>query len=634
MSSQVSPSLDFDFDKFLAEETVETANYGNPSHISQFPEHNGVPLDYDILQYNGFPQGIDDQGWYEDLSQAGPAPRIEHQQEQEDANFDDVASNWWEAQVQGDYLATQPTNHGSSSVPINISAPVDEGLWNPLSEDIKAHVYPSSAPITRPSSVEAVGRDHLVPNPGNGVFLNPILNNFTSPSTPLGIIDAHMFPFEAELQAALQLELDNQIELEKTREIVAALETELSRRKQSEEDLLEKLQNAKSLLPVPPTPAPTPAPSGEGIKTPKNNRTHNIASTDPTKHYDPLTETPKSWGTVAFDTGRHIFRYTKYGELDPKQTFEVNQIAEFLSQHPLPNKTLTLWIQTVPADSAGRYATKTSDKCRFSNCPDPNRTIRKGDFRVAFDEDFSNRKRDPFHVAGYCHLFCLEKNFDFPQICKDYDVRPDTRELPEGKNKMAITRDHKSMAGIVTKFIRESVPWADVKGGRPEQYYGESLCFKLTMEHLEKQPRHLQGIREVRGGNTIDRHKNNLDVYVENQRRVRLEQSAGKRPAEKRPAGKKTAGERPAKRSKGKEKAKRNRDEEEGEESILDDEILQRGLKSPHKVKRLSMWLVDSSASSKRKLEAESESDDDSDGDGLSRRPFKRLRSGRRLFPV
>lgn len=597
--SQVPPPLDdFDFAAFMAiplpGETGGAAGYGT---FAQPDQH---------------PQALEEDGWYGDSSQAPQPPHIEYHLDEPASANAAVANDWL------DHVGRE--GYGSSSVPINISAPADQEHCNSLLGDASTHIYASSAPITRPASAAAISRNHLAPYPAAELFLNPISNNFTSPGTPLSVIDSHLYPFEAELQAALQAELDEQNEVERTRDLVVALETELNRRKQSEEGLLARLETAKALLPVPPTPAPTPYASS-GVKTPRNKRKLNIASTDPTQHYHPPAQTPVSWGTVAFDTGEHVFRYTKYGDLDPKRAFEAEQIVEFLSQHPLPNGTLTLWIQTVPADSAGRYPSKNSDKCRFSNCPDALRTIRKGDFRVALDEDSANAQRDPFHVAAFVHLYCLEKNFDFPQICKDFDVRPDERVLPEGKNKMAITRDHRSMGDIVARFVEASTPWAAVDGGRPAQYYAQTLCYQLTKEHLEKQPRHLQRIREERGGNTIDIHMNNLDVYVEGQRARREQQvrsAVTKPPARKRPAARE--------RGKGTGKRKTEADDDDGYDSLFDDGPLQRGLTSPLEVKRLRMRPSHDSGC-KRELEEESESDSDV-SHGSS---YTRLRSGHRI---
>ncbi|PBP24342.1 hypothetical protein BUE80_DR004701 [Diplocarpon rosae] len=546
---------------------------------------------------------------YVDQSYLG-RPLSKEQSEEQAETKEYESLNWLlQEDLRQQALAVPPANHGSSSVPITISAPVDEGRWDTHPYDPSPHHWSSSAPITRPSSATAIRQEQFSSN-----YLNPILNAFTNTSTPLSIIDAHTFPFEAELRAALEAELKKQHEESQDQDLVVVLEAELRRGIDSEEGLIDKLVEAKRRIPVPPTPVPTPA--AEGSKTPRNKRTHNIASTDPTKHYRPPGQKPESWGNVRFDTGEPIFVYTDHGELDPRQTFDVEQISDFLSQNPLINKTFTLWIQTVPADSGRRYPTKNSDKCRFSCCPDPNHTIRKGDFRVAFDEDSSNKYRDPYHCAAYVHLYCLEKYLDFPSICRDFDVRPDTRELPEGKNKMAITRDHESMARVVEDFVKNSVPWAEFgTGDRPDTYYKYTLCSELTNEHLAKQPRHLQMIREQRGGNTIDRHRNNLDLYVQSQKALRAERPrVGKKSAELKSTG----------RGKGKDKSTaKRRDEDGGDASDLDDDILQKGLTSPIGVKRPELTIENTSTSIRRKPSEKSEGE----SDALLRRHYKKMKA-------
>jgi hypothetical protein len=306
------------------------------------------------------------------------------------------------------------------------------------------------------------------------------------------------------------------------------------------------------------------------MKKAGNKRPANIRNFNAAEFYEPLRSRPASWGSVNPETGDQLFQYTEHGELNPLHTFSTAQISEYIGKHPLhnvrglhnPKKSgLTLWVQTVPADSGKRYPEKQSDKCRFADCPDPHHTIRKGEFRVAFDEQHSRRRcTDPFHNAGYVHLYCLEKFFDFPQICKNFNALPDTRVLREGKNKMAITRDHASMEDLVLEFIAGSVPWAQFGyGQRPKDYYEYTLCSRLTAEHLVRQPRHLQSIREKRGGNSIDIHKNNLDLCVANAKLLK-ENRAALPKADPKPKAQK------------KRKAKVM---EESEESVLDEKILE-----------------------------------------------------------
>ncbi|KIN06158.1 hypothetical protein OIDMADRAFT_24492 [Oidiodendron maius Zn] len=268
-------------------------------------------------------------------------------------------------------------------------------------------------------------------------------------------------------------------------------------------------------------------PKPKGITMSKSARTLNIVNFDSSRFYSPLAEPPKSWNPPhSPDT---LFQYNAQGELDPQCAFSREQILKYLTHHPLhtfyqslpstKRSGLTLWIQTTPADASKRYPTKLSSKCRFSDCPAPNRSIRNGQFRVAFDEQSTfDKSSDPFHNAGYVHLFCLEKNFDFPRLCKRFNILGDDREIAEGRNKMAITRDHPAMLDIVNDFIQTSIPWG---GKRPENWYEHSLSLALTRHHLGHQSKMRQRVRDTRDGNSIDRHLNNLDIMVEIREAIR-----------------------------------------------------------------------------------------------------------------
>jgi hypothetical protein len=249
----------------------------------------------------------------------------------------------------------------------------------------------------------------------------------------------------------------------------------------------------------------------------EKKRQANIENIDPSKHYQKLSEVPRSWDPRN-GSGMLTFQYNEYGELSTNDKFSPGQILEYLYEHPLhyngnghydiENTRLILWIQVTPADSGRRYPYKNSDKCRFADCPIPQNSIRKGFFRVAFDEHTAlGRQIDPYHCAGFVHLFCLEKFCDFPRICRDLIVLPDQRILPEGRNKMAVTRDHEEMVEVARTFIQSSqkmMPWD----------YEQTLCFQLTSKHLELEPTVRVTTRNNRGGNHIGLHKGDLDKFV------------------------------------------------------------------------------------------------------------------------
>ncbi|TAQ85685.1 Phosphatidate phosphatase/4-nitrophenylphosphatase [Chlorociboria aeruginascens] len=267
-----------------------------------------------------------------------------------------------------------------------------------------------------------------------------------------------------------------------------------------------------------------------------NRRSENIQSFNPLRYYLPLVTQPASWGVKPV-TGDPLFTYTKDGELDPYIRFSKTQFCYFIFNHPLnppPSSNaslresgLTLWIQKTPSDCKRRYPNGKSDKCRFEDCPISHNTIHKGDFRVALDEQHKKKnKSDPFHNAGYVHLWCLEKFFDFPTLCRQVNIRADDRVLREGKNKMAVTRDFPEMLRVIDAFVEKCSPWED---GKPQGYYQHTLNYALTMEQLRLEPKNRALVRKRRGGNTIDLHLNNLEVYIANSENLRWENLHGKR---------------------------------------------------------------------------------------------------------
>ena len=401
----------------------------------------------------------------------------------------------------------------------------------PIAEISPRHIH-NSTPEPEPLTVNPALIGRNTPPPGlarpeinvpETQFQNNILNSFKRLSGPLRVLDRFHYPFEIELEQALQRELQIQLQKEQELEMEREFQAELQRHRELEQDLANAFELEVKQEETEP---------GFNGRAPKNKRPTNIQNLNPSQFYLPLQETPRSWGTVNPATDEQLFRYTSEGELLPQLEYTVEQITEYLSSHPLhqtrgtKNSGLILQVQIAPADSSKRYPNKGSGKCRFAACPVTNHTIHKGEFRVAFDEQsHTGYQSDPFHNAGYVHLFCLEKFLDFPQLCKDFNVCPDDRVLPEGKNKMAITRDHASMKAIVDWFIANSQPW-NVSGRRTNDYYQYTLNYALTVEHLQKQPKHLQAIREKRAGNSIDTHLNNLDVYVAQERVIRERKSA------------------------------------------------------------------------------------------------------------
>ncbi len=233
-------------------------------------------------------------------------------------------------------------------------------------------------------------------------------------------------------------------------------------------------------------------------------RSNQIKTFKTEKFYNVLPSIPEGWGGPEIN-GEPRFQYDEFGELIPGRQYTPEQILEFIYQNP---RNLVLWIQTTPADSSRRYPHAKSDKCRFIGCPVKNHTIHKGFFRVAFDEHSQSKlKLDPYLCAGFVHLHCLEKFLNFPRICKERIVLPDSRRLPEGKNKMAVTRDHSELFEMVNHFKKKS------QRPIPLEYSG-TLCSALTEAHFGLEANVRDGMRQKRGGNHIGIHRGDVDKYA------------------------------------------------------------------------------------------------------------------------
>lgn len=237
------------------------------------------------------------------------------------------------------------------------------------------------------------------------------------------------------------------------------------------------------------------------------------------KSFSGAFEFERQW--TSSQTG-FTFHYNEHHELDSHMKFRSEQVLDYIQNHihfttyadilfgGTRSNALTIWIQNHPADSSARYPHKLSSKCRFESCPNPNNTINKGEYRVCFDEwDWAgDDDKDPFHNAGYAHLFCLEEQIDFPWLCKVYNVRGDDRHFrKETSNKMAITRDYRQMLNLVNDYISDSQQWP---APRPADWYEDSLCKMLTDYHLDHQPRGRQDVRNSRAGISLDRYHGDL----------------------------------------------------------------------------------------------------------------------------
>ncbi|KAL9031265.1 MAG: hypothetical protein Q9196_000703 [Gyalolechia fulgens] len=234
-----------------------------------------------------------------------------------------------------------------------------------------------------------------------------------------------------------------------------------------------------------------------------NSRTTAIHQFDPSKVYDPLPAPLTSWS---------IFKYTAIGELETGRLYTPSQIYEYLYSNPLhtlpnglydpKNSGLHLLIQRNPADSARRYPTPSSNRCRFISCFATHNVINQGHIRVCFDEQSQfGHNNDPFHAAAYVHLNCLERFLDFPALCRDLSISPETRTLPHeprGRNRMLLCPD--SLTHIAFQFIRacERGTLRDYPAhARPHE---GTLTWRLMSNKVAEETHILKRQATVRGG--------------------------------------------------------------------------------------------------------------------------------------
>ncbi|KAK3322608.1 hypothetical protein B0H66DRAFT_602045 [Apodospora peruviana] len=272
----------------------------------------------------------------------------------------------------------------------------------------------------------------------------------------------------------------------------------------------------------------------------QNRKKKNEPGNDPLIVYG-RRQPRNDWGIT--QDGSPLFRYHQFGtELRPNLFLSKNELIQFMmgvgAQTP---RNLRLWIQNSPAQVNWRYhSSSESSKCRWKDCPCPQKTILKGFWRVAFDEDSdgtSSGRHDPFLNAGYMHLYCFEKIFNLGFLTKlgttwHFQVEADTRTLPhEERNPMSVTRDHSKLEDIWNSYRQKhaniyrefTTEWAQ---NNFERVYDmaftpttvpddERLWRLLTEAHLAHEQKTRQESRIKRNsGSDISVHKGDLEVYV------------------------------------------------------------------------------------------------------------------------
>ncbi|EXF82628.1 hypothetical protein CFIO01_06104 [Colletotrichum fioriniae PJ7] len=271
----------------------------------------------------------------------------------------------------------------------------------------------------------------------------------------------------------------------------------------------------------------TPVVNGKILKRiPKPAKAKDVDASD---WYESLPEAPAPWG--GHDHTKPMFQYNKEGELLPNLRFTREQILYYIRERKQQGLPLTLWIQNVPHGCKTRVGDDRLRACRWSGCPAYKGTILKGFWRVCFDErpETSGKQHDPYHNAGYMHLWCMDRCFDLLEIAQAFDLKPDTRYFEkEERNPMAMTRDH-------DELVMEFEEWRTSQQAAYEEWQRlaetnkmmglpvqnrqvgreAKLWYVLTTKHLALETPVRSNMRKKRNGISIDKHKGDLDWYVE-----------------------------------------------------------------------------------------------------------------------
>lgn len=221
-------------------------------------------------------------------------------------------------------------------------------------------------------------------------------------------------------------------------------------------------------------------------------------------------------------------------EFDASRYFSGEEFLEYLlCASRRPNRQPILRIQIQPAQYNHRYKRAgQSFKCRFTNCPDKRGTILKGQARVCISE-FDDEHGDwlnPFHNAGYVHLFCLEQQTNFIELYDDYPgitIVPETRSLVHEPPATTNRRLNNPMIlndveqAVVSDWLAEiGTQWNEFKSIhrnpalRPkfELAQEDTLTYRLTKAHMDNAPlRNIQKKRKLDAGGRVTAH---LDEHV------------------------------------------------------------------------------------------------------------------------
>lgn len=111
-------------------------------------------------------------------------------------------------------------------------------------------------------------------------------------------------------------------------------------------------------------------------------------------------------------------------ELKPDLTFSGHQFDEYIFHAARQGRVFMFRVEKQHTLLGYRYPRgHESTRCRFARCPIGG-TIRSGQIRVCISEfaDPRNEILDPYHNAGYAHLYCLEKYCNLPSLLAETNI--------------------------------------------------------------------------------------------------------------------------------------------------------------------------------------------------------------------
>ncbi|CAK7203976.1 hypothetical protein SEUCBS139899_006726 [Sporothrix eucalyptigena] len=263
-------------------------------------------------------------------------------------------------------------------------------------------------------------------------------------------------------------------------------------------------------------PKANPPPPGAKISHARDKKSENRIG-----QYDWYDDFPVRANWTARDSNYAVqVKYSKQGELKPTVRFDRKTLETYIRGCTKTGIPLRLWIQNSATMHTDRFPSRASSICRAANCPVRNSTISRGMYQVCFDEypdETTNGRYDPFYVAGYMHLFCLEEMIPLAELMAFADVQPDVREFPlEQRNPMSLNRDGvgRTLLGAYNEwkgqhydrfvFNNLAIPRASHRKS------GDCLYKHLTKKKMETQPSTRQKMRDQRNGFDISKHCGNL----------------------------------------------------------------------------------------------------------------------------